>query len=99
MSAHFQLPLGTKVKVTREDTDESVIVVINDLQPFKKGTVINLAHEVSDALELDETAEAAVVSRKLVDYPARHEPWRDEMSPSFGGASLERFHLNEMSDV
>ncbi|MCB4394602.1 hypothetical protein FZZ91_12125 [Synechococcus sp. HB1133] len=66
MSAHFQLPLGTKVKVTREDTDKSVIVVINDRQPFKKGTVINLGHGAADALELDESGEAAVVSRKLL---------------------------------
>ena len=66
MSAHFQLPLGTKVKVTREDTDESVIVAINDRKPLKKGRVIDLAHGGADALELDEDGEAAVVSRKVL---------------------------------
>ena len=45
---------------------ESLIVVINDRQPFKKGPVINLAHGAADALELDESGGAAVVSRKLV---------------------------------
>ena len=52
--------------MTREDTDESVIVVINDRQPFKKGTVINLAHGAADALELDEDGEA-VVRLKVLD--------------------------------
>ena len=50
----------------REDTDESVIVVINDRKPFKKGTVIDLAQGGADALDLDEDGEAAVVSRKLL---------------------------------
>ena len=59
-AAHGQLPLGTKVKVTREDTNESVIVVINDRKPFKEGTVIDLAHGAADALELDEDGEEIV---------------------------------------
>ena len=59
-AAHGQLPLGTKVKVTREDTNESVIVVINDRKPFKEGTVIDLAHGAADELEIDEDGEAVV---------------------------------------
>ena len=59
-AAHGQLPLGTKVKVTREDTNESVVVVINDRKPFKQGTIIDLAHGAADALELDEDGEAIV---------------------------------------
>ena len=65
-AAHGQLPLGTKVKVTREDTNESVIVVINDRKPFKQGTVIDLAHGAADALEIDEDGEA-VVSLEVLD--------------------------------
>ena len=65
-AAHGQLPLGTKVKVTREDTNESVVVVINDRKPFKEGTVIDLAHGAADALELDEDGEA-VVSLEVLD--------------------------------
>jgi len=59
-AAHGQLPLGTKVKVTREDTKESVIVVINDRKPFKEGTVIDLAHGAADQLGIDEEGEADV---------------------------------------
>ena len=65
-AAHGQLPLGTKVKVTREDTNESVIVVINDRKPFKEGTVIDLAHGAADQLEIDEDGEA-VVSLEVLD--------------------------------
>ena len=59
-AAHGQLPLGTKVKVTREDTNESVIVVINDRKPFKEGTVIDLAHGAAETLDIDDDGEAVV---------------------------------------
>ena len=59
-AAHGQLPLGTKVKVTREDTNESVIVVINDRKRFKQGTVIDLAPGAADQLGIDEDNEAEV---------------------------------------
>ena len=63
------MPLGTKVKAksdARRHPNENVIVVINDRQPFKKGSVIDLAHGAADALELDEDGEA-VVSLKVLD--------------------------------
>lgn len=65
-AAHGQLPLGTKVKVTREDTKESVVVVINDRKPFKQGTVIDLAHGAAEELDLDDDGEA-MVSLEVVD--------------------------------
>ena len=65
-AAHSTLPLGTRVKVTREDTNESVIVVINDRKPFKKGTVIDLAHGAADELDIDEDGEA-IVSIEVLD--------------------------------
>ena len=59
-AAHGQLPFGTKVKVTREDTNESVTLVINDRKPFMEGTVIDLAHGAADQLGVDEDGEAQV---------------------------------------
>ena len=50
--------------------NESLIVVINDRQPFKKGSVIDLAHGAADALELDEDGEA-VVSLKVLDSSSK----------------------------
>ncbi|ABB35005.1 hypothetical protein Syncc9605_1250 [Synechococcus sp. CC9605] len=46
------------MKVTREDTNESVIVVINDRKPFKEDTIIDLAHGAEDQLGIDEDDEA-----------------------------------------
>ena len=65
-AAHSQLPIGTKVKVTRQDTDESVIVVINDRKPFKEGTVIDLAHGAANELDIDDDGEA-IVSIEVID--------------------------------
>ena len=59
-AAHSSLPLGTEVKVTRLDTNESVTVVINDRKPYKKGTVIDLAHGAADALDIDDDGTADV---------------------------------------
>ena len=59
-AAHSSLPLGTEVKVTRLDTDESVTVVINDRKPYKEGTVIDLAHGAADALDIDDDGTANV---------------------------------------
>lgn len=59
-AAHSSLPLGTEVKATRLDTNESVMVVINDRKPYKKGTVIDLAHGAADALDIDDDGTADV---------------------------------------
>ena len=45
------------MKVTREDTNESMIVVINDRKVFKEGTIIDLAHGAADQLRIDEDGE------------------------------------------
>ena len=59
-AAHSSLPMGTQVKVTRLDTNESVTVVINDRKPYKEGTVIDLAHGAADALDIDDDGTADV---------------------------------------
>lgn len=59
-AAHSSLPLGTEVKVTRLDTNESVTVTINDRKPYKQGTVIDLAHGAAEVLDLDDDGVAEV---------------------------------------
>lgn len=44
-AAHRTLPFGTKVRVTRLDTGQSVVVRINDRGPFVRGRVIDLSRE------------------------------------------------------
>ena len=65
-AAHGRLPLGTRVKVTRDDTDESINIVTNDRKPFNEGRVIDLAHRAAQKLDLDEDGEA-VVSLEVLD--------------------------------
>ena len=49
-AAHKTLPLGTKVRVTRVKTGESVVVRINDRGPFVKGRVIDLSRRAAREL-------------------------------------------------
>ena len=57
---HSSLPMGTKVKVTRLDNNESVTVVINDRKPYRQGTVIDLAHGAAMALDVDDDGKTNV---------------------------------------
>ena len=59
-AAHSSLPMGTKVKVTRLDNNESVTVVINDRKPYRQGTVIDLAHGAATALNVDDDGKTNV---------------------------------------
>ncbi len=59
-AAHSSLPMGTEVKVTRLDTNESVIVEINDRKPYKEGTLIDLAQGAAEAIDLDDDGTAQV---------------------------------------
>ena len=43
-AAHRRLPFGTRVRVTRTDTGQTVVVRVNDRGPFVKGRVIDLSY-------------------------------------------------------
>jgi rare lipoprotein A len=56
-AAHKTLPFGTIVRCTRTDTNESVVVIINDRGPFKRNRIIDLSagaarviHQVGDGV-------------------------------------------------
>ena len=49
-AAHRTLPFGTRVRVTRVDTGNSVVVRINDRGPFKPGRVIDLSAGAAENL-------------------------------------------------
>lgn len=51
-AAHKTLPFGTKVRVTRVDTGESVVVRINDRGPFKPGRVIDLSERAAEEIRM-----------------------------------------------
>lgn len=49
-AAHRSLPFGTRVRVTNEATDESVVVRINDRGPYAHGRVIDLSKEAAEGI-------------------------------------------------
>ena len=51
-AAHRTLPFGTRVKVTRVDTGDSVVVRINDRGPFKPGRVIDLSERAAEEISM-----------------------------------------------
>ncbi len=59
-AAHRTLPFGTRVRVTRVDNGESIIVRINDRGPFKPGRVIDLSQRAAEDLRITDKGLAAV---------------------------------------
>jgi len=49
-AAHANLPLGSRIRVTRQDTGRSVVVTINDRQPPKGIRVIDLSRKAAARL-------------------------------------------------
>jgi rare lipoprotein A len=49
-AAHRSLPFGTRVRVTRIDTGNSVEVTINDRGPFIAGRIIDLSRAAASVL-------------------------------------------------
>jgi rare lipoprotein A len=49
-AAHKTLPFGTRVRVTRVDTGNSVVVRINDRGPYKPGRIIDLSEGAAEAV-------------------------------------------------
>lgn len=59
-AAHRTLPFGTRVRVTRVDTGDSVVVRINDRGPFKPGRVIDLSRKAAEDLNMTDKGLTAV---------------------------------------
>ncbi|MCZ4260067.1 septal ring lytic transglycosylase RlpA family protein [Limimaricola sp. G21655-S1] len=51
-AAHPSLPFGTRVRVTNEATNESVVVRINDRGPYAKNRIIDLSKGAADDIGL-----------------------------------------------
>ena len=54
IAAHRTLPLGTRVRVTNQMNGASVIVVINDRGPFRRGRIIDVSYAAARKLRLIE---------------------------------------------
>ena len=51
-AAHKTLPFGAVVRVTRDDTRQSVVVRINDRGPYGSGRVIDLSRAAAEDIDL-----------------------------------------------
>ncbi len=51
-AAHRSLPFGTRVRVTRLESGQSVVVRINDRGPFVRGRIIDLSHTAARRLDM-----------------------------------------------
>jgi rare lipoprotein A len=67
-AAHKTLPFGTIVRCTRTDTNESVIVIINDRGPFKAERIIDLSTRAASVIH--QIGEGIVPCRlEVLAYP------------------------------
>ena len=69
-AAHKTLPLPCYVKVTRQDTGQSIIVRVNDRGPFHKGRIIDLSYAAAVKLGIDQ-AGTAPVHIEVIEPPHR----------------------------
>ncbi|MBR4741349.1 MAG: septal ring lytic transglycosylase RlpA family protein [Desulfovibrio sp.] len=51
-AAHRTLPIGTVVRVTRQDSGKSVMVCVTDRGPFVRGRIIDLSYAAAEELGL-----------------------------------------------
>jgi rare lipoprotein A (peptidoglycan hydrolase) len=59
-AAHPTLPLGSKAKVTNEETGKSVTVEINDRGPYADGREIDVSKAAAERLDMVHDGEADV---------------------------------------
>ncbi len=64
-AAHANLPLGSRVRVTRQDTGDSVVVTINDRQPPKGNRVIDLSRKAAAQLGMVDRGVSMVKIAKI----------------------------------
>ncbi|MEO1657956.1 MAG: septal ring lytic transglycosylase RlpA family protein [Pseudomonadota bacterium] len=66
-AAHRTLPFGTRVRVTRRDTGQSVVVTINDRGPYAHNRVIDLSGAAAERLDMDKVGVTTVDVEVLSD--------------------------------
>lgn len=64
-AAHRTLPLGTRVRVTEQDTGRSVVVTVNDRGPYVAGRAIDLSRRAGERLGMIEDGLADVIIEVL----------------------------------
>jgi rare lipoprotein A len=68
-AAHKTLPFQTVVRVTRDDTRQSVVVRINDRGPYGEGRVIDLSRAAAEEIDLIRPGHVPVTI-EILELPA-----------------------------
>lgn len=63
--AHKSLPFNTMLRVTRDDTGESVVVRVNDRGPYAKGRILDLSAAAGKKIGLDKAGHAMVTAEVI----------------------------------
>lgn len=63
--AHKSLPFNTMLRVTRDDTGESVVVRVNDRGPYAKGRILDLSAAAGKKIGLDKVGHAMVTAEVI----------------------------------
>lgn len=64
-AASPDLPLGTKARVTNQETGRSVEVTVNDRGPFDKGRILDVSPKAADRLGMKSSGVAEVEVRPV----------------------------------
>ena len=73
-AAHRTLPFGTRVRITRVDTGDKVIVRINDRGPQKRERIVDLSRRAAEALNMIEAGVVSVTLEVLDEGTASRKP-------------------------
>jgi len=72
-AAHRTLPLGSYVRVTNPETNDSVVVRINDRGPYARGRIIDLSYAAAKVLHLAHLGTGRVQIEGLTQQQAKAE--------------------------
>lgn len=79
-AAHKTLPFGSKLRVTNNENDESVIVTVNDRGPFTKGRHLDLSKQAF--LDITHKKGVGVLNVKIEVLPEDYEDSKLELQES-----------------
>lgn len=66
-AAHKKLPFGTKLKITNEKNNKSVIVEVNDRGPFVNGREIDLTEKAFMEIASNKRSGAVIVKIEIIE--------------------------------
>ena len=72
-AAHRTLPFGTRVRVHRLDSNQSVVVRVNDRGPYAESRIIDLSHAAATRLGMTDRGVLQVIL-EVVEGPHRDVP-------------------------